>query len=588
MKIPERKIEEIVSKLDITDVVGRYLTLTRKGNRYWGLCPFHPEKTPSFSVVPEKGIFYCFGCHKGGSIFTFVMEMEKISFVEAVNQLAEKAGVTLEQSGSDPSLARREAMFELLGRVTKSFSYLLMKSDLGAAPRRYLEARKLDLSIIERFELGYAPADRDWLYRFLRSKNYSAEFLASSGLFSSRYAGKAFFSDRIIFPIYSHRGKVIAFGGRLLEGDGPKYLNSPESEFFKKGENLYGLYQSMDEIRKTRSFYLVEGYVDVLAMHQAGFTNAVAPLGTALTEHQARFLRRNADTALLLFDGDEAGMKATRRAIEICERVGLVSYVQELPPGSDPADVLRNEGPEALKKVLKNRINSFEYLLNKAVNGCDPETPEGKEFVINELFSYIGCVESEVRREGYIDLIAQALGVAKQSVIHDFARKSGKAVPPQERTTGGSRIGVSSDLYLLLAVTANREFFPFVRTMLIPDDLEDPRARELFIALEEAFRNEEDSVELLLGRIEEQELKTLVLDRLATEEFSINSDRVIKDAVYLIRRRSLEKKRAAVLSQLRKAGSEMKNTVKDLLAEKMYLDKELEKLKVNGNDRTTD
>lgn len=588
MKIPERKIEEIASKLDITDVVGRYLTLTRKGNRYWGLCPFHHEKTPSFSVVPDKGIFYCFGCHKGGSIFTFVMEMEKISFVEAVSQLAEKAGVALEQSVNDPSLARREAMFELLSRVVGSFSYLLMKSDAGTAALRYLEARKLDRSIIERFTLGYAPADRDWLYRFLRSKNYSPEFLASSGLFSSRYAGKAFFSDRIIFPIYSHRGKVIAFGGRLLEGNGPKYLNSPETEFFKKGENLYGLYQSMEEIRKTRSFYLVEGYVDVLAMHQAGFTNTVAPLGTALTEYQARFLKRNADTALLLFDGDDAGMKATRRAIEICERAGLVSFVQELPPGSDPADVLRNEGAEALKKVLKNRINSFEYLLKKAVNGCDPETPEGKEFVINDLFSYIGCVDSEVRREGYIDLIAQTLGVTRQSVIHDFARKPGKAVPPQERNTGGPQTGVSSDLYLLLAVTANREYFPFVRTMLIPDDLEDPRARELFIALEEAYRNEEDSVELLLGRIEEPELKTVILDRLATEEFSINSDRVIKDAVYLIRRRSLEKKRSAVLSQLRKAGSGMKDTVKDLLAEKMYLDRELEKLKVNGNDRTTD
>ena len=592
MRIPEQKIEEITGKTDIVEVIGQYLTLTRKGGRYWGLCPFHHEKTPSFSVNPERGVFYCFGCGKGGSAFTFLMEMEKVTFIEAVKILAEKAGVAVDALNDEsPGHTKREAMFELLGRVAGSLAYILKNGEHAAPAKEYIVSRGITPEIIDKYQLGYAPKDRSWLFRFLKSRNYSDEFLAETGLFSTRYPGKSFFSDRLIFPIFSHRGPVIAFGGRSLTNNEPKYLNSPETSFFKKGEQLYGLYQGLQVIRKAREFYLVEGYVDVLAMAQAGIGNTVAPLGTSFTDNQARLLKRFADTAVLLFDGDSAGIKATERAIGICESAGLNSLVVEMPAGTDPADILKNDGPEALKNSLKYRINSFEYLLKSVVSRHDAGTPEGKEFAINDLFSYIERIDSEVKREGCIELIAQALDVEKKSVLRDVARRGKQAVSFISTPVKKKNAYSSIDLYLMLAVIANREYFSFVRTMLSSDDIEEPGVRDIYIALEEAFRNEEDSVELLLTRIEHPELKNLILEKLATEEYSINSDKIVRDTVFQIKRRSLEKKRARVESQLRKVG--MKSGVeaglnlKELLSEKMYLDGELEKLKVNGNDRHT-
>ncbi len=585
MRVPDSVLAEITDKLDIADVVGEYVTLRPQGARLVGLCPFHNEKTPSFSVTPDKGLFYCFGCHKGGNIFTFVMEMEKVPFGEAVTLLAKKAGVSYSPDAA-PADLKQNALRELYDRVAGSFHYILAESAGGSAARRYLDERGITAETIEKFRLGYAPPQRNWLYGFLRKKNYSEAFLATCGLFSSRYPRVSLFSDRIIFPIANQTGSILAFGGRALSENGPKYINSPETEIFRKGEQLYGLFQALPSIRKEKSFTIVEGYFDVLAMHQAGLDNAVAPLGTAFTDQQARRLRRYVEQGVLFFDGDDAGVNAARKSILTSEKAGIRVDVVAAEAGMDPADILKNQGRDALHKLAKYPINSFDYLLEKARERHNGDSPEGKEAIIREIFPYIDSIDSEVRKESYVTHLADALGVDSGAIRRDYSRfdNRGKAVETDDRREIDTAIG--QDLYLLLAISVNREFFSFVRSRLSIEDIEDPRGKELFVALEECYRKGETSTDCLLNAIENPRLRELVLEKLSSDEFGLNQERSIRESVARLKERSLQRKKTQVLSRLRRAQAQglQDEEIKDLQLDVMFLDAELQKLKVNEND----
>ncbi|MDR3247141.1 MAG: DNA primase, partial [Treponema sp.] len=286
-RIAKSTIQEVNDKLDALAVVEDYIRLEKKGGRYWGRCPFHSagqERTPSFTVDPDRKMYYCFGCHQGGSVINFIMEMDKLSFPEAVETLARRFGVEIirEDGGveeADPEKTTRlDALIELYRGVSVSFHYFLTGNGEGSAAKRYIIARGISQEMIERFKLGYAPADRNWLFSFLTKKGFSESLLATSGLFSERYQKSSFFSDRLMFPIADRQGRVVAFGGRLLAGEGPKYLNSRETEIYHKGQTLFALDLALPEIRRTKEVYLAEGYMDVIALHQAGITNALAPL----------------------------------------------------------------------------------------------------------------------------------------------------------------------------------------------------------------------------------------------------------------------------------------------------------------------
>ena len=383
--IAETTIRELNDRLDAVSVVNDYVRLEKKGGRDWGLCPFHNEKTGSFTVNPDMKWYHCFGCGKSGSVIDFVMEMDKLSFPEAVEQLAKRMGIEVvyEKTGRGAAEAGREKeqdqLFELYRRVAVSFHHFLLEKGEGAAAKRYIISRGINDEMIERFRLGYAPGNRSWLYRFLTEKGYSPEFLASSGLFSRNHPRSAFFWDRLMFPIADRQGRTVAFGGRVLSGDGPKYMNSGESGRYKKGETLFAIDLALPEIRKTREAYLAEGYMDVVALHQAGVTNAVAPLGTAFTDGQARLLKRWAERVYLIFDADEAGQNAAFKGIMTCRKNGLESFVVVLNPENspeleagglapkDPADVLKNFGPEASQREKNPRINANLSVL------CQPE-----------------------------------------------------------------------------------------------------------------------------------------------------------------------------------------------------------------------
>ena len=576
MRIPDHILAQITDRLDMQAVVSEYVHLEKKGGRLWGLCPFHTEKTPSFTITPDKSVFYCFGCHKGGSLFTFIMEVEKLSFVEAVRLLAEKAGVEIELEEGDSK--RKGAYLELYRRVAGTFHHLLLNHPEGSRARSYLKGRAVPEDTWKIFQLGYAPANRLWLYKFLIEKKFSKEFLASSGLFSGQEP-VALFRGRIVFPILNHRNEITAFGARSLRADvQPKYLNSPETQVFRKRETLYGASGVFQKIRREDSFVLVEGYMDVLALWQAGVENCVAPLGTAVTAEQVRLLKRYASRGALLFDTDEAGTRATERTIILCEQQDLATEVVRLARGSDPADILEKEGPEALKQKLKSTINSFQFYLGTAHSKFDSRTPDGKRAVIRHLSPYLISLDSQVKRDGYFRLVAEDLGVDFESVRSDLLRGAERSITRNNSHRAAEVQGISADLFFLLAVAVNREFFPEVRKTVVVDDLEDLRARKYFVALEECYRQGETTEEALLRRLEDEELRDLLLGKTASGEFTINPERLIRDGLREIRRRSLEKRRRSVVSALTRSKDQDPRKLKELLAEKMYLDEELQKL----------
>ncbi len=589
MRIPKNTIDEISDKSDIVEVVSDYVRLERRGSRYVGLCPFHSEKTPSFSVSPENNLFYCFGCHKGGNVFTFVMEIEHLSFVEAAKHLAEKAGVHLDLTQQGEGSRETDALEELYERTAKMFHYFFASTEEGERARRYTEERAIDRQTAELFGFGFSPTDRKWLYRFLRKKNYSAEFLARSGLFSRRYPEITLFSGRLIFPIRSAGGKVIAFGGRSLDGSEPKYLNSPETELYQKRNALFGLFEGGKEIRKKREVLIVEGYFDAIAFYQAGIARAVAPLGTSLTDDQAKILKRYADRALLIFDGDEAGQAAALKAIEICEKIGLETAVVKPESSKDPAEILTNEGAETLNKMLKYTINNFEFLVDTALARFGDKGAEEKSHVVSAVSRFLHNVDSEVRRQEYYHRLAARLDITPDAVQRDLDRtadntvfrRKGQDVEPEEN----ERIG--ADLFLMLATAAHYEFYPYVRRQLQYKDIRDKRAMDVFIALEESFRQEESDINSICSRIENEGLRDLLMQKAVSEEFSINTEAMIKDTVRLIKKKSLEERGRDLRKRLKRLVNEGSDSEKqrELLSEKMYIDEELERLKVVHNDR---
>jgi DNA primase len=624
--ISEATIREVNDRLDAVAVVGDYVRLEKRGAKYWGLCPFHNEKTPSFTVDPDKKMYYCFGCNQGGGVINFIMEMDKLSFPEAVETLAKRMGIEViyENAGGERKEGgenrRIEELAELYRRVAGSFYYLLTEKDEGAAAKRYIISRGITKEMIDRFRLGYAPADRGWLFRFLSGKGYSGEFLASSGLFAKNNPRWAFFADRLMFPIADRQGRTIAFGGRLLAGEGPKYLNSGESAGYKKRDTLFAIDLALPEIRKTKEVYIAEGYMDVIALHQAGITNAVAPLGTAFTGEQANLLRRWAERVFLVFDTDEAGQNAAVKAILTCRKNGLDCFVVTMADNpepaaqgagmfKDPADILKELGPGALQKSVKCFINDFEYLIRRGASRFDLSKAEGKGRAVAFLFPYLAALDSEVSRDSCVGAVADAFGIERQAVLADFGRfQRGQTV---SRGTGekgeGARdagpgprdrsIRMNDELFLLTAVLVNPGLYPRLRGALAIEDLNDPGARELFIALEEWFRNDTPGMDDLLSRIQDGALRNFVVHQGASEAFSDHPEQLVSDGIKRVKQKRLERRRSEIVRELRIAkgadilphhtgfpggtqgGLLAETRVEDLLAEKVHIDAELRRMK---------
>jgi DNA primase len=588
-RIPDATVRQIIERTDIVSLIGEFVRLEKKGGKYLGLCPFHNEKTPSFNVDREKGFFYCFGCQKGGNAASFLMEHEKMSYREALEDLARRAGVPIEMeeapSGEEEA---RHALLELHERLAATFSYLLTQHESGAGARAYLARRGVPEEFREAFRLGYAPRDRNWLHGFLVGKGYSPAFLAKSGLFSERREGFPLFADRLIFPIASARGEVIAFGGRLLEGDGPKYINSPDTILFRKQENLFALDKSLQAIKKEGASLVCEGYMDALSFHVAGLSIAVAPLGTAFTEKQARLLKRWADKVYFSFDSDAAGQKAAEKACVLAATVGLEAKVVVLPGGKDASEILEKEGPGSLQKVRDLAINGDEFLLRRARQGFDTSTMEGKAKAAAFLYPYIDALDSEVKRDAFLDQAARELRVDSRSLRSDYSdakrgipsRLAGKPAQP-----GGPPPRRTPDYVFMIAVAANLELFGGVRKAITLEELDDTRAKDLYIALEEGFRAEDLRLESLLARISDEQTRSAVLAAAASGEFEENAGRFVDEGIRRIKRRSLTLRHERIRERISELGATGEG-LSELQYELMHLDAELAKMKGELDERS--
>jgi DNA primase len=616
-RIAKASIQEVLNRIDAIAVVEDYIRLEKRGGRYWGRCPFHSggqEKTPSFKVDPDQKLYYCFGCSKGGGIVDFVMEMDKVSYPEAIKNLARKFAVELafEHGGEgvadedwESEQSRKEQLYELYRRTALSFSHFLLEKPEGRPALDYLLSRSISPEMIRRFRLGYSPADRNWLYGFLQGKGYSAEFLDSSGLFSANYRGMAFFSGRLMFPIADRQGRISAFGGRAMPGavqsDGrepPKYINTREIETYKKGQVLYALDLALPEIRRTRTVDIAEGYMDVIALHQAGIANAVAPCGTAFTDEQVRFLRNWADNAVLVFDSDEAGQKAAVKGIISCRKNGLACSL--VVPGKtdagaelkDPADILQRFGAETLTKSMKCVILDFEHLVARGKTLYDTSLPQGKAQALAVLYPYLDVLESKTERDACIEAAADEMRSDKAAVLADYERwrHSGSNAPNrpnlEEVSQAEPAMRMNDELFLLTVVSANTSLYPEFRSLIGMREIEDHAARELFIALEECFRNEESGPDALLARISSQALRSFVVERGISPEFRGDEKRdprkLMEDGIRRLKGKKLRRRLFEIGAELRRLerdpGSGVGGDLQDLIVEKMEIDAEIRKL----------
>lgn len=426
MPFPESFLQELKLRSDITEIASSYVNLKRHGRNMVGLCPFHGEKTPSFNIYTENGSFYCFGCGAGGDVITFIMKIENLDYVEAVKFLAQRAGMEMPENTYDDSLSKLRMRIYEANREAARFFHATLLSQRGQSGLNYLRGRALSDRTIRHFGLGFADDDWNSLCNHLKNKGFSEYEIYSANLAFKRKNGNGIydrFVNRVMFPIIDLRGNVIAFGGRIMTDEKPKYLNTSDTPVFKKSENLFSLNNAKSS--GTRTLILCEGYMDVIALNQAGFTNAVATLGTALTNEQAVLMKRYADEVIICYDADGAGQKATARAIDILRNAGLPIKILTVPSGKDPDEFIRSKGengPAAFKLLIEKCGNDIEYRLMKLKENYNLNTTDGKVAFLNEAVKIVATIESPIERDVFASKLCAELEIDKNAFLEQISK----------------------------------------------------------------------------------------------------------------------------------------------------------------------
>lgn len=587
--ISQETINAVQNSADIVSIIGEYTKLERRGSDWWGCCPFHNEKTASFHVEPDKKFYYCFGCHAGGDVIKFIMEQEKVSYSDAIATLAKRTGIEIKYTNGtpekeNPQLKIIEQYTELYERTASMFHYFLIETPQGKSALEYITSRGISLDTIKKFKLGFAPIDKKWLKNFLLKKNFSNEFLLNSGLFSKKYPDIAFFSNRLMFPIFNRRGQVVALGGRQLSNDpnSPKYLNSGDLIQYKKGETLYAFNFAKKAIREVKKVIFCEGYMDCIAYHQCGIEYAVAPLGTALTEMQIKIIRPFVEEVLLSFDSDGAGQKATMRAILMLRKENITVRIIQLTGGKDPAEIMQKLGPQILTNQVSNAILDSDFLLSRLGAEFPIDTPEGKTKASLVYFSYVDALQSDIQKESCLEQLCQAFNLKPEAVKRDFrnrnqARERLNSRQPLQ-SNQHKELKIDAELRSILVIIANLDKYKAVRTELLEYEFENLSASQLFNILEECFKNETLSLTSILNHCNEPELTNLITKVISLGEFKENNEDAIQDSIQMLKRRNLERKRDDIMSRIRKFNvntSHDQRELEKLLEEKMELDRKL-------------
>ncbi len=561
MRYSEELIEEVRSRNDIVDVISGYVKLKKSGSNYFGLCPFHNEKSGSFSVSPSKQMYYCFGCGAGGNVITFIMEYENYTFMEAVRMLAERAGIELPQMEETPEERKsRDIRSQLLeiNKLAAVYYFHQLRGQNGSTAMNYLKKRELGDETIQRFGLGYSSMYSDDLYRYIKSKGYKDDILKESGLFTygdGKVTDK--FWNRVMFPIMDMNNRVIGFGGRVM-GDGkPKYLNSPETKLFDKSRNLYGL--NIARTSRKPNIIICEGYMDVISLHQAGFNQAVASLGTALTSGQASLMKRYTDQVLITYDSDGAGVKAALRAIPILKEAGLTTKVINMKPYKDPDEFIKGLGAEAFQERIDKAQNSFMYEISAMEQNYDLTDPDSKTRFFNEVAGRIVGFEEELERNNYIEAVADKYMVsmdALKAMVGNYGNRVGivKDRPDSRRNSSSHKEkedGISQAQKILLTwLVQDMSLYPKVAAYLSPDDFIEEPFHDVAVRLYEQLDNGQINPAAIISTFDDGETQKKVasiFNRELAEELSDSErERALNQTVKKIKKNSLDIKSRSV------------------------------------------
>ena len=598
--IPEETVDAIRESIDIVDLIGEYVALKKRGSSYVGLCPFHAEKTPSFSVSSDKQLYYCFGCGTGGSSFNFLMEIEGLSFPEAVEKLALRGGIELPGDVCGPEQSEQQKLqnkIEKINSLAEEFFYFVL-TQYGAGKKglEYLKARGVDQETIKSFRLGFAPDKWDALISYLQRRKIPLELQVDAGLAVKRKTGGGAydrFRGRVIFPIHDAQKRVIGFGGRILENGQPKYLNSPQTALFDKGTVLYGLDLAKESIRIKKHVIVMEGYMDVITAHQFGIGNAVASLGTALTDKQAKLLKRYTENVIIAYDADAAGEAATLRGLDILRDQGLKVRVLQLPPGEDPDDFIRAQGGELFEELINTAQPVINYKLDLFLKNASSGF-EGRIEVANRLLPDLKKLSNEIERREYIKILSNRLHLSEEAIIEELDKKQVKLQENgikqdkkvKSRHNSKREIPNVSSAYLkaqhiiLRAMIFSEDIIKSsLEKEIIFQDFSDPE-KEVAEAIISAWNDNSKAIIEpvdMIKRLQQENAKRLMA-KIEMEEMELTEE-IIRDSIRTIKSHEFQKQLKTLRRQLSNAEAEgATSTVTAVIKEITVLQSELREL----------
>ena len=553
MYYEEDFVEEVRQRSDVVDIISSYVNLKRTGSNYVGLCPFHNEKTASFSVSPSKQMYYCFGCGAGGNVFTFLMEYENLTFVEALERLAEQAGMELPEKGNSENDRKRRDLRDSILEVNKlaaNYYFACLKSEQGKIGYEYLTKRELKPETIVRFGLGFAGKGGSPLYQYVKSKGYPDSVLKETGLFTYDEKRGVYdkFWNRVMFPILDRNNRVIAFGGRVMGDAKPKYLNSPETMVFDKSRNLYGL--NFVHGKQGEGMIICEGYMDVIALHQAGFTNAVASLGTAFTSQHCSLLKRYTDLVYLCYDSDGAGVKAAMRAIPMLKEAGIRVKVINMRPYKDPDEFIKALGAEEYEKRIEQAENSFLFEIRLLSEEYDLKDPAGKTEFANETAKKLLQFSEELERDNYIEAIADKYGMGFENLrklVYHFGTQGLTGSEPRQkksREKPQKEDGMKQSQRLLLTwLIEDTRLFELIEEYLGAEDFtEDIYQKTAQILFEQYHRDGKVNpaqIINLFGEEDQSEIASLFHARIAKVETKADREKALKETILRVKQNSI-------------------------------------------------
>jgi DNA primase len=562
LNIPDEIIQKIKDANDIVDIVSQKVRLKRAGKYYTGLCPFHNEKSPSFTVTPDKQIYKCFGCGEGGNVFTFIMKTQNLEFFDAVKLLAEKANIEI--AAESPKAVKERDTNEKLYKInTDAARFFFSKLRISKTAMQYFMGRGISENTLKKFGLGFSPDSWNSLMNFLKAKGYTELDMLNAGLIIKNEKGNMYdrFRNRVMFPVFDYRGRVIGFGGRVLDDSKPKYLNSPETSVFKKGTNLFGLNFAIKEL-KERMLIIVEGYMDCISLHQYGITNVVASLGTALTPNQAKLMKKYADRVIISYDADLAGQNATLRGLEILRNEGFEIKVLTVPQGKDPDEYVKSNGKEAFLKLIDNALPLIEYRIKKAREGIDFTKPEmlaayakNTALIVSEL--------NPLQKDIYIKKISEETGI-KEAAIYDLIKgEIQKNVNKDENLNIGDNFGhklyvepvyLKAERSIIKLMHVNRDVYDYINSHFTQDELILQSHKKIFGLISESIDlNQSERQKYIEARCNDVESSKEWINSLELDLVNENDDltKFAEDCIKEIKKYKLDEEKKIIISKIK-------------------------------------